>query len=212
MDKEVRRSISIASFPQPPGTGTRIPATPKTSSTMPHAMAESVPVRSSSSNATSQVVGGSRLKRLRIAGDPPNYPRSISTDSSRLHNGNNTSKVAPIEGTARLSSGQSLGRSPTISRRSSADESCSTSATTFEDTDENGRRGRIDPDVVGSNRPTKEAKGNVIVSVRVRPDAGNSGDKKSEGEWMVDGRRSLVAYKGREGGEYFYGKFKTTCH
>jgi centromeric protein E len=54
-----------------------------------------------------------------------------------------------------------------------------------------------------------EGKGNVIVSVRVRPDSGGNGEQRSktEGEWMVDGRRSLVAYKGKEGGDYYYGKY-----
>jgi centromeric protein E len=51
----------------------------------------------------------------------------------------------------------------------------------------------------------KEGKGNVLVSVRVRPDAGGS-DSKADGEWMVDGRRCLVSYRGKEGGDYFYGK------
>lgn len=51
-------------------------------------------------------------------------------------------------------------------------------------------------------------KGNVIVSVRVRPDAGSSENEKSKTdlEWMVEGRRSLISYRGREGGEYYYGK------
>lgn len=57
------------------------------------------------------------------------------------------------------------------------------------------------------SRPS-EGKGNVIVSVRVRPDAGANGQPiKTDGEWMVDGRRSLVAYKGKEGGDYYYGMF-----
>ena len=56
----------------------------------------------------------------------------------------------------------------------------------------------------GSSSDSKEIKGNVLVSVRVRPDDG--GDIRSEGEWMVDGRRSLVAFGGREGGNYYYGE------
>ena len=53
-----------------------------------------------------------------------------------------------------------------------------------------------------------EGKGNVLVSVRVRPDAGATGQpSKTDGEWMVDGRRSLVAYRGKEGGDYYYGMF-----
>ncbi len=60
------------------------------------------------------------------------------------------------------------------------------------------RRGR------DSGSKKEEPKGNVIVSVRVRPDA--AGDKSSTKEWLVDGRQSLVAYRGREGGDYYYGK------
>lgn len=48
-------------------------------------------------------------------------------------------------------------------------------------------------------------KGNVIVSVRVRPDAAANEGQKSELEWMVDGRKSLISFRGREGGEYYYG-------
>lgn len=61
-----------------------------------------------------------------------------------------------------------------------------------------------------NNDGGKESKGNVIVSVRVRPDAGGDGPVKTEGEWMVDGRQSLVAYKGREGGDYYYDNVFTT--
>lgn len=44
----------------------------------------------------------------------------------------------------------------------------------------------------------------MTVSVRVRPDAAGNDPTKAEGEWMVDGRRSLIAYRGREGGDYIY--------
>lgn len=53
------------------------------------------------------------------------------------------------------------------------------------------------------NSNGKDSKGNVLVSVRVRPDA-TGDDANTEGEWMVDGRRSLIAYNGREGGDYRY--------
>lgn len=46
----------------------------------------------------------------------------------------------------------------------------------------------------------KEAKGNITVSVRVRPDTAS--DSQPDGEWLVDGRRSLITY---EGGEHRYG-------
>lgn len=53
----------------------------------------------------------------------------------------------------------------------------------------------------------KDGKGNVLVSVRVRPDGNGADGAKVEGEWMVDGRRSLVSFKGKEGGEYVYGEY-----
>ncbi len=66
----------------------------------------------------------------------------------------------------------------------------------------------ISTDGESSKRLSKtDGKGNVIVSVRVRPDAGGQ-DHKTDGEWMVDGRKALVAYRGKEGGDYFYGKFQ----
>ena len=102
--------------------------------------------------------------------------------------------------------------SPPQSRSSSAQDSYSTSATTFEEPDEkrpldetgDRKRGR------DSGSKDKESKGNVIVSVRVRPDAG--GDKASAREWLVDGRQSLVAYRGREGGDYYYGEHNHLLH
>ncbi len=96
--------------------------------------------------------------------------------------------------------------SPPESRSSSAQDSYST-ATTLEDNGPDTARGRhaSAPDLGGDRSSSKpEAKGNVIVSVRVRPDAGGEAPGKTDGEWMVDGRRSLVAYKGREGGDYYY--------
>ena len=60
-----------------------------------------------------------------------------------------------------------------------------------------------------SKRTSKEAKGNVIVSVRVRPDPSGNDSNRAEGEWLVDGRSSLVAYKGREGGDHYYGQYNT---
>jgi centromeric protein E len=42
------------------------------------------------------------------------------------------------------------------------------------------------------------------VSVRVRPDAGAK-DNKHDLEWEVNNKRALIAYKGKEGGDYIYG-------
>ncbi|TKA79912.1 hypothetical protein B0A49_00988 [Cryomyces minteri] len=74
-------------------------------------------------------------------------------------------------------------------------------------------RGRQSTAVEGAKKSrdsTGNGRGNVVVSVRVRPDAAASDGGQSDGEWMVDGRRSLVAYKGREGGDYYYDNVFTT--
>ena len=83
---------------------------------------------------------------------------------------------------------------------SSAEDSYSTSATTYEESDE---KRALEDRKRGRDSDSRESKGNVIVSVRVRPDAG--GDKTSGKDFVVDGRQSLIAYKGREAGDYYYG-------
>ena len=86
-------------------------------------------------------------------------------------------------------------------------------ATTYEDNgDARGRAASGDTTDDHHNGKFAEGKGNVIVSVRVRPDAEGTPKGKADGEWMVDGRRSLVAYKGREGGDYFYGNQPSINH
>lgn len=113
----------------------------------------------------------------------------------------------------RASDGQSSIHSPPQSRSSSANGSYSTSATTFEEVDDDGRGRSKDLDDLASdskrNSRGKEVKGNVIVSVRVRPDPGTN-NSQSEGEWMVDGRRALVACRGKDGGDYHYDNVFTT--
>ncbi|KJZ73350.1 hypothetical protein HIM_07354 [Hirsutella minnesotensis 3608] len=65
---------------------------------------------------------------------------------------------------------------------------------------------RIDSNSASSSEKRSshsEGKGNVIVSVRVRPDA-NADQTNPDGEWMVDSRKSLIAYRGKEGGDHYY--------
>lgn len=142
-----------------------------------------------------------RLSHLFI---PPGNPS--------LLNGSGDGKAISGAAGGRGSDGQTSLLSPSQSRSSSAQDSSSTSATTFEDIDENLKRAREEAEErIRNNKRSsdaKEAKGNVIVSVRVRPDATGSGDQKSDGEWMVDGRRSLVAYRGREKGDYYFGEWR----
>jgi centromeric protein E len=92
--------------------------------------------------------------------------------------------------------------SPPQSRNSSPQGSYATSATTFEDVGEDDSRAQAD--VKGSSSLPKDGKGNVLVSVRVRPDIGSK-DSKQELEWDVNNKHALISYKGREGGDYTYG-------
>lgn len=94
--------------------------------------------------------------------------------------------------------------SPPQSRSSSAQDSYSTSATTYDDLAD-GAASRSAGDASEKRSSRAEGKGNVIVSVRVRPDAGGRESNKAEGEWLVDGRRSLISYRGKESGDYHYG-------
>ncbi|KAL7900057.1 kinesin motor domain-containing protein [Trichoderma sp. SZMC 28014] len=114
----------------------------------------------------------------------------------------NASSEGKFISSVRMSDGVLSTSSPPQSRSSSAQGSYSTSATTYEDS----------ADASGSNSEKRssgaEAKGNVIVSVRVRPDQTN--DNHTDGEWMVDGRRALIAYRGKEGGDYYYDNVFTT--
>jgi len=90
------------------------------------------------------------------------------------------------------------------------DDSYNTDDTIFEDVEAETRlRGREKSmDSKRSSGTIKDSgKGNVIVSVRVRPDSGGGEQESEDGEWMVDGRRSLISYRGKEGGDHVYGMF-----
>lgn len=88
--------------------------------------------------------------------------------------------------------------SPPHSRSSSAQGSYSTNATTVDASPTSGdeMRGR------SSELDGPEGKGNVLVSVRVRPDAPDSGGGGPNAEWVVDGRSGKVGYGGKDGGIY----------
>jgi centromeric protein E len=142
--------------------------------------------------------GSLRSKRsTRTSNSAFNYTGSLTPS---LLNGSGDGKSIPSGAGARHSEGGISIPSPAQSRSSSAQDSYSTSATTFEETDD------AQPESKRSSR-AKEGKGNVIVGVRVRPDSAGNDTVKADGEWMVDGRRSLVAYRGREGGNYYYGEY-----
>lgn len=191
-DKTLRRTISIASFPQPPKPGNRL------------STASTISGISSTKGSPSDLVnpatptGSLRSKKQsRLSNGTLSSYRSSKTPS--LLNGSGDGISIPNGPGTRDSEGQFSIPSPTHSRSSSAQGSYSTSATTFDDAD----------DAAGNSKggsKAKESKGNVIVSVRVRPDNAGGDSSKTEGEWMVDGRRSLISYRGKESGDYYYGK------
>jgi centromeric protein E len=69
-----------------------------------------------------------------------------------------------------------------------------------------GRHSSLDVSKTDADKLGKDTKGNVLVSVRVRPDVVSNDGGRTDLEWMVDGRRSLISYRGKEGGEYYYGE------
>ncbi|KAK3076464.1 hypothetical protein LTS18_012928, partial [Coniosporium uncinatum] len=131
------------------------------------------------------------------------------------------SSLKPVLKTGRASSLRSPntssllhGESKSVPTTRPSSDSSAAQDISFEDAVEEEHRGRTlgsgDKITREKSVPGKDGKGNVIVSVRVRPDAGAPDGNKSDLEWMVDGRRSLISYRGREGGEYTYDNVFTT--
>lgn len=174
--KTLRKSVSINSFPQPPRGEGRLTSLPP---------------------SPLSAVASSRKSKTPTT---PTYQFSGSTGS--LVNGSGDGRTAAR---SRNSDGLISIASPPQSRSSSAQDSYSTSATQYEDMEATQSR----PDTSAGSRSKRESKtetkGNVVVSVRVRPDASGN-EHTTDGEWMVDGRRSLISYNGKEGGDYYYGE------
>lgn len=203
-DRSLRRSVSIAAFPQPPKSSGRLSMASISSST------SHVP---STARSTPDITKSGTIK-----------PRKQSRLSSATTASNRSSKAVSLldhgsdgktvlnAAVSRDSEGQFSSSSPPHSRSSSAQGSYSTSATTFDDTEETEHDSK---DALGAGKKVarpKEAKGNVIVSVRVRPDTGANENSRAEEEWMVDGRRSLISFRGKESYDYLYGKNSRTRH
>ncbi|KAK3488837.1 kinesin-domain-containing protein [Neurospora hispaniola] len=178
--KTLRKSVSINSFPQPPRGEGRLTSLPP---------------------SPLSAVASSRKSKTPTT---PTYQFSGSTGS--LVNGSGDGRTAAR---SRNSDGLISIASPPQSRSSSAQDSYSTSATQYEDMEATQSR----PDTSAGSKSKRESKtetkGNVVVSVRVRPDASGN-EHTTDGEWMVDGRRSLISYNGKEGGDYYYDNVFTT--
>jgi len=212
--KSVRKTISISSFPHPPKGGTRIASLPPSplsggltvNSGVNGGIGDIAGSRRSSGDNNSPVTpGGSRLKRpttLSGHGSSPNFSRNTPS----LLNGTGDSKSI-LSGSGLRGTNGLLGLpSPPQSRSSSAQGSYSTSA---DDLGDKGRGG-AESTPLDSKRSSngKEGKGNVIVSVRVRPDpSGRDVGGRGDNEWVIDGRKASIFHK--PGGiDYGYG----TCH
>ncbi|KAI0136543.1 kinesin-II 85 kDa subunit [Xylariales sp. AK1849] len=177
--KVIRKTVSINSFPQPPKGDSRITSLPPSPLS---GMSTTTPAR-----------------KIRTPTATPKMGHLVGGTPSLL-NGSGDGKSILSAASVRNSDGLISVGSPPQSRSSSAQDSYSTSATTYDDP--------LDVNIssVNEKRTSKGAdgKGNVLVSVRVRPDAASNDHGRVEGEWMVDGRKSLVSYRGKEGGDYFY--------
>lgn len=152
--------------------------------------------------------GSQKVRRRTKQSIGPAQLSYTGSSTPSLLNGSGDSRSISSGPGARGSDGLLSLPSPPQSRSSSAQDSYSTSATNYDDPAEGVRGRRSSTEATSDKRCSKpaEGKGNVLVSVRVRPDAPGGTGGRTDGEWMVDGRRALVAYKGREGGDYYYGK------
>lgn len=184
---------------------TSLPPSPLSGGLIPGASAGS---RRESSDASPVTPGGAKTLRRSKQSSSPNTRNYTNNATPSLLNGTGDSRSISSGPGARGSDGLLSLPSPPQSRSSSAQDSYSTSATTFEEHGEVRGRETSAEAMDDKGLKTSEGKGNVIVSVRVRPE-GNDKTGNSGAEWMVDGRRSLVSYKGKEGGDYYYGEFIT---
>ncbi|KAF4984172.1 hypothetical protein FZEAL_570 [Fusarium zealandicum] len=175
--KTIRKSVSINSFPQPPRGDTR------TSSGVP---------------PSPRGLDKNRLGRKPSKANKDSMYSTFSASTPSFLNGSGDGKSIT---SVRMSDGLISVSSPPQSRSSSAQDSYSTSATTYDDPVEgSGQKS----DVSADKRASKpDGKGNVVVSVRVRPDA-NGSNGNPDGEWMVDGRKSLISFRGKDGGDHIY--------
>lgn len=221
-------STPARSLTNTPRTGLRAPSstlfppptTPAPTSTLPQPRSASTAVngagktlrKSVSINSFPQPPRGDN----RASSHPPSPlsgGRKSKTASATSHtsgppsllNGSGEGKSVTRGNSTRFSDGLISVSSLPQSRSSSAQDSYSTSATTYDDVADSSAQ-RSSTDITNKRQSKTDSKGNVLVSVRVRPDAGGQ-DRRTDGEWTVDGRKSLITYNGKEGGDYIYGKY-----
>ncbi|KEZ44306.1 Kinesin-II 85 kDa subunit [Scedosporium apiospermum] len=170
--KSIRKVVSINSFPQPPNRASSLPPSPLAND-------------------------GARNSTRRSKASIVSTYSHLGSSTPSLLNGSGEGKS--VGAGVRMSDGLISVASLPQSRSSSAQDSYSTSATTYDDPmdiPQSSTDASTD-----SRSPKQDSKGNVLVSVRVRPDmTGNDNPK----DWVVDPKQSLISHRGREGGDYFY--------
>ncbi|KAF1987646.1 kinesin-domain-containing protein [Aulographum hederae CBS 113979] len=178
----LRKTVSIGAFPKPPSiAASRGASHPPSPLSAGSPSAEQAPPKQ-------RLSSGARGVPVRDSSLKSNGSRLSSRSASRTH------------GSPSLLNGSDRSIPALPSSSPSPRESY------MDDGEEEARGRKMSNDDTANSEKNK---GNVLVSVRVRPDAAKQ-DNKSDLEWMVDGRRSLVSYKGREGGEYIYDNVFTT--
>ncbi|OAQ59102.1 kinesin-II [Pochonia chlamydosporia 170] len=178
--KAPRKTVNISLFPYPPRGDNRF-------SSRPHNPLVNEKTRAQKSKKPKE------LSNLHFSPSTPSL-LFVSGEDKAISN-------------QRMSGGLINISSPQQNRRALVQDCYSTSATTH---DEFVDGEALFSNSASDNRSSKsDGRGNVIVSVRVRPDS-NAGQSNPEGEWMVDERKSLIVYNGKEGGEYIYDNVFTT--
>lgn len=181
---KLRKTISIGAFPQPPTSGGTSPDGPSSAPSQRHS---DVGTRGTSGLKKRGEEGSLRQSAMRQS----SMRTSSYSNGTSFLNGGGGNAVSLM----------SL-PSPPASRSSSPPDSA-----TENDGEESRGRSTAEEDKLFDEKHGKDGKGNVIVSVRVRPDQAPAERDKSDGEWLVDGRHSHIEYRGREGGDYNYGGY-----
>ncbi|KAK5137685.1 hypothetical protein LTR08_007980 [Meristemomyces frigidus] len=210
--KTVRKTSSIGAFPLPPKGNPRVASLPpsplSTSTSLTDIHGTLLPGKRRESTKHRNSESGVKKSKARSSGygvRDRGSASGISGTPSFLNGTGDNNLISSANGADSLLSLPS----PPQSRNSSANGSYVTDGTAFEDVGEETSEERGRPksaDMMADGRRdsgAKDSKGNVLVSVRVRPDTGGE-RRDADGEWMVDGRRSLISYKGREAGDYRY--------
>ncbi|QDS72555.1 hypothetical protein FKW77_000565 [Venturia effusa] len=178
---KLRKTISIGAFPQPPTSGSTSP--------------EEAPAAPSQRHSDIGTRGSSGLRKR---GEEASLRQSAMRQSSMRTTSHSNGTSFLNGGGGNAVSLMSL-PSPPASRSTSPPDN-----TTDNDSEEARGRSTAEEDKAFDEKHGKDGKGNVIVSVRVRPDQAPADRDKNDVEWLVDGRHSHIAYRGREGGDYSY--------